>query len=507
MSTPALEFLALSKSFFGVQVLKSVSFTVPDGAILGLVGENGAGKSTLMNILGGNLAPDSGAMRLEGSEYAPHSAREAAERGIAFIHQELNLFPNLTVAENLFLDRFPQRRLMPFLDRSAMNRRAAQALREVGLQIESTCLVETLSAGERQLVEIAKALNTNARLMIFDEPTTSLTVQETEKLFALVGRLRTRGIAVIYISHTLRDIFQLCDHIVVLRDGEVAGAAAANTFTPESLISLMVGRSIGQLFPERAARAASEPLLELRKVSGRGVRDISLTIKRGEILGIAGLLGAGRSELARVIFGLERCESGEILLAGTPMRCLSPRERISQGMAFLTEDRRAEGLCFEGSVAENIALAALSDHARTPARWLIRASLQRVVRQVRDEVRLDAKARETQTVRTLSGGNQQKVVLAKWLLKKPELLLLDEPTRGVDVGAKHDIYLLINDLAERGAGILLISSDWEELLGLCDRILIMKSGQIAGELPRDRFRREDLLSAAVGAVRPEAADA
>ncbi len=391
-----------------------------------------------------------------------------------------------------------------------MNRRAVDLLREVGLEIPPDRLVETLSAGERQLVEIAKALSIDARLILFDEPTTSLSERETDRLFALISRMRARGITMIYISHTLADVFRLCDDIVVLRDGEVVGSGATKTFTTEKLVSMMVGRTVSQLFPERrslgkrgdeaeAGFATGAPLLEVNGVSQPGVlRDISFTLRRGEVLGLSGLMGAGRSELARILFGLDPRTAGEVRLNGEQLPRLSPRELIERGVAFLTENRRSEGLCLDASVGDNFTLVTLPQHGRTPLRWLAGASLKSAVERIRAVVKLDAKTSDSQPVRTLSGGNQQKVVLGKWLLHQPRVLMLDEPTRGIDVGARFEIYQLIHQLADQGAGVLVISSDMEELMGLCDRILVMCGGTLVDDLPRAQFDRERILRAALG---------
>ena len=511
MNKPLLEVTGIEKAFFAVKVLKGVSFSVPAGGMVGLVGENGAGKSTLMNILGGNLVPDAGTIRFDGNDFAPRNPQDAAKRGIAFIHQELNLFPNLTIAENIFIARFPRAGATPFIQRGEMHRRAAELLRETGLEIPPHRLVESLSAGERQLVEIARALSIDARLIIFDEPTTSLSERETSRLFALIARLRARGIAMLYISHTLADVFRLCDDVVVLRDGEVVGSGATGTFTNEKLISLMVGRTMNQLFPERRTPSrlvadpayvgteTGAPILEARGVSRPGVVDnVSFTLHSGEVLGLAGLMGAGRSELARILFGLDPCAAGEMKLNDELLPRLKPRELIRRGVAFLTENRRSEGLCLDATVADNFTLATLPRHGRTPLRWLMRDSLQAAVARIREVVKLDPKSGDTQPVRTLSGGNQQKVVLGKWLLREPKVLILDEPTRGIDVGAKFEIYQLIHALADRGAGVLVISSEMEELMGLCDRILVMRSGALVDELPRAEFDRERILRAALG---------
>ncbi len=508
---PAVAFDRIEKSFFGVKVLKGVSFGVGAGRIVGLVGENGAGKSTLMNLLGGNLQPDAGELRVNGQPYAPRHPNEARAAGIAFVHQELNLFPNLSLAENLFLTDFPLAGTgVPWIDRRALRARATKLLQQVGLDHAPDMLVERLPAGERQLVEIAKALGADARVIILDEPTTSLSARECERLFALVQQLRERGLAIIYISHALGDVLRLCDDLVVLRDGEMVGGGAAKDFTHDRLVSLMVGRQLSQLYPERrfpkrreqstssqAGLEIAAPLLSVRSLTQPGiVRDISFTLAAGEVLGISGLMGAGRSELARILFGLDPCASGEIRLNGERLTG-TPRRRIQRGLAFLTEDRRHEGLCMEASITDNMALVTLPANSRTPARFLDFAAIKSAVGRMREAVKLSPKATDAQAVRTLSGGNQQKVVLGKWLLAEPKVLILDEPTRGIDVGAKFEIYQLIHQLADRGAGVLVISSESEELIGISDRILVMRHGEISGEFQRGDFEREKILAAAL----------
>ena len=459
-----IEFTNIDKSFSGVRVLKDVSFTLPPSHTLGLVGENGAGKSTLMNILGGNHQADAGQMCLDGQPYAPRNPTDATRCGVAFIHQELNLFPNLSIAENVFLTDFPKRAGLPWIQRRTLRAKTAELLAQVGLNLPPETLVERLSAGERQLIEIAKALSIDARLIILDEPTTSLSARETDSLFTLMGRLRARGLAMIYISHILGDVLRLCDDIVVLRDGEVVGNGPASEFTTGRMISLMVGRSLNQLYPTRQSRPSPQPVLEVKSLSQPHiVHEIDFTLHRGEVLGISGLMGAGRSELARILFGLDPHTSGEIRLDGVPLGQSPPLDRIQRGLAFLTEDRRAEGLCLEASIADNIALVSLRQHARTPIRLLDTGRWRESIRAMREAVRLTAKASDAQPVKTLSGGNQQKVVLAKWLLAKPGVLILDEPTRGIDVGAKFEVYQLIHEMADRGAGVLVISSEIEEI--------------------------------------------
>jgi ribose transport system ATP-binding protein len=500
MSEPFLQFDQISKSFFGVPVLREVSLTVPRGQTLGLVGENGAGKSTLMNILGGVLRADDGRMLLDGEAYAPLAPADAAQRGVGFIHQELNLFTNLSVAENIFISDFPKRRFarLSFVDRRAMRERTKALLDVLDLRVAPETLIESLSPGERQLVEIAKALSIDARLIILDEPTTSLTSRETEQLFAVIDRLRAQGISMIYISHALEDVLRMCDEIVVLRDGAVAGSGVRADFTVERMVTLMVGRQLEQLFPLREGRLTNDAILEARALTQPGIiNNINFRLHRGEVLGVAGLMGSGRTELARILFGLDQVASGEIRAGGIVINQLSTRQRIEHGLAFLTEDRRAEGLMMDASIADNIALAALPRFAGAAALDL--ASVKKAVGKTAEAVRIKSADLYHQPVRTLSGGNQQKAVFAKWLLAEPSVFILDEPTRGIDVGAKHEIYRLINDLAARGAGVLLISSEIEELIGTCDRILVMANGEIRDCLARPEFGRERILRAALGA--------
>jgi ribose transport system ATP-binding protein len=497
-SDELLSVSVVDKSFAGVRVLNSVSFALSAGRTLGLVGENGAGKSTLMNILGGNHQPDAGRMRLGGQPYAPRNPTDATRHGVAFIHQELNLFPNLSIAENIFLTDFPRTVGLPWIQRRTLRAKTAELLVQVGLDSPPETLVDRLSAGERQLVEIAKSLSIDARLIIFDEPTTSLSARETEGLFSLMHRLRERGLSMIYISHILGDVLRLCDDVVVLRDGEVVGEGVVSEFTADRMISLMVGRNLSQLYPTRRGQATAQPVLEVKSLcQPHVVHDINLTLHRGEVLGISGLMGAGRSELARILFGLDPHASGEIRFDGSPLGRTPPLDRIQRGLAFLTEDRRAEGLCLEASIADNIALVSLRQHARTPFGLLDTSRWREGIRAMREAVRLTAKAEDAQPVNTLSGGNQQKVVLAKWLLARPNVLILDEPTRGIDVGAKFEVYQLIHELADGGAGVLVISSEIEELIGICDRLLVMRRGEIAGEFRREEFDREKILAAAL----------
>ena len=500
MSDLLLKVSGLNKSFFGVQVLRDVGFELAHGAVLGLVGENGSGKSTTMNILGGVLTRDSGRVELAGEEVAPANSRDALALGIAFIHQELSLFPNLSVEENIFLDHFPRRMdRLPFINRRALREQAKKALELIDLHVSPATPVMRLPQGERQLVEIAKALTRQARLIIFDEPTTSLTARETERLFEIINRLRRQGISIIYISHILGDVLRLCDNIVVLRDGRVVGGGPRADFTIERLVTLMVGRTIDQLFPEREAGSRPrDTALSVRGVSQPGVvKDISFDLKLGEVLGLSGLMGSGRSELARILFGLDPYAEGEIRVGEAKLPPLAPREAMDKGLAFLTEDRRGEGLMMEASITDNIVLPSLVERSSGFLRWLKPAALGEAARDVSERVRVNAKAIDRTAVRTLSGGNQQKVVIAKWLLRAPTIFILDEPTRGIDVGAKYEVYKIINQMVAAGAAILFISSEIEELIGMADRIMVMGRGEVRGFFERAHFDREALMKAAL----------
>lgn len=498
MFEPILQFDGISKSFFGIHALQDVTFSLPKGRLLGLIGENGAGKTTLMNILGGVLRPDRGDMTLRGQGYSPRNPAEATEAGVAFIHQELNLFTNLSIADNLFIDRFPRLGRSPFINKRAAKTRARQLLESLNLGLSPDTLVDRLTPGERQLVEIAKALSAGAEIILFDEPTTSLTAGETERLFGIIQDLRRQGKSMIYISHNLGNVLELADEIVVLRDGRVVDQGPKGDFTIDKMISRMVGRDISQIFPPRPARPADEIVLEVRGLSQPGiVKDIDLTLHKAEVLGLFGLMGSGRTELARILFGLEPFERGEVVMDGVLCDGASAVDSIRRGMAFVTENRREEGLLMEATIVDNVGLVALPAFASPgPARLLRARRLREAVTRVAELMRIKSGAVHRTPAKTLSGGNQQKVVIGKWLMARPRVLIMDEPTRGIDVGAKYEVYSIINDLAAQGTGILLISSELEELMGMCDRILVMSKGEIQGSFGRDDFDRERILHAA-----------
>ena len=441
MTDPILRFEGVDKAFFGVAVLKGITLDVERGSVVGLVGENGAGKSTLMNILGGVVPLDAGQMLLDGEVHSPRDPRDADRAGIAFIHQELNLFTNLTIAENFFINSFPRHAGTPILDRGRIRRRAQESLALVDLDVSPDIRVERLAPGERQLVEVAKALSVDARILIFDEPTTSLTARETERLFGIIDRLHQSGKTIIYISHILRDIMQLADAVAVLRDGALVAQGPKSDFTIHSMIAAMVGRDIEQLYPDRSSQPGDDVSLEVRQLSKAGiVHGIDLSLHKGEVLGVFGLMGSGRSELAQIVFGLDDFDEGQILIGGQPVKQLSPTRNIREGMAFVTENRREEGLMMEATVADNLSLAALPAYSTRLVNAVRSSTLATAVRETVDVLSIKVNDAFRSEAKGLSGGNQQKVVLGKWLMTKPTILIIDEPTRGVDVGAKYEIY-------------------------------------------------------------------
>lgn len=484
----------ITKRFFGVHALRDVSFELERGKILGLVGENGAGKSTLMNILGGVLEPDEGQMFLHNVPYSPKSPLDAAAAGVEFIHQELNLFTNLSVSENISISRFPCIGKSPLINKKQMRESCRKLLKSLNLDISPNILVENLSPGERQLVEIAKALSTDADILLFDEPTTSLTAKETENLFAIMRTLRDEGKSIIYISHILADVESLVDDIVVLRDGQVICGGPIGDFPINRMINLMVGREISNVFPERIPTFKDRVILKTEHVSETGmVRDINLTVHEGEIIGMFGLMGSGRTEFARMLFGVDTYKEGSISVHGEPLPKHSPRQSIKRGLAFITENRREEGLLMDYPILENIGLVSLPDFS-SPVTHLVDSKLLfKHANEIANSLRLKCSDLKNQKVKSLSGGNQQKVVIGKWLLKHPSLLIMDEPTRGIDVGAKYEVYLIMEQLAAEGTGILFVSSEVEELMAMCDRIVVWSQGEVLHEFRREEFSQEQIM--------------
>jgi rhamnose transport system ATP-binding protein len=490
-----LDAQAITKSYEGVRALKGVSFELQAGEVHALVGENGAGKSTLIKVITGAVVPDAGTLTIAGRPVPHMTPAISRALGIAAIYQQPALFPHLTVAENIAL-ALEQGGAWRRVDWRARARRAAELLSRVGAAIAPDRLVETLSMPEQQMVEIAKALGADAKALIMDEPTASLTDRETEQLFAVIERLRESGAGIIYISHRLEEIFRVADRITVLRDGETVATLPRAQVGRADLIRLMVGRELASVFPKRTV-TVGEVALELRGVTHQasGIRNVSLAVKRGEILGLAGLVGSGRTELAEVVFGLRPADEGQILVHGEARTIGSPREAIDAGIAYLPEDRRQHGVVLEMSVAANASLANLANVSR--AGLIDTAAERRAARTYVEDLRIKAASIDAD-VGSLSGGNQQKVALARWLETDPSVLILDEPTQGVDVGSKAEIHELMGKLSERGVAILMISSEMPEILGMSDRIAVMQAGRVAGTLPRDECTQDAILGLALG---------
>jgi ABC-type sugar transport system ATPase subunit len=499
--TPLVELRGVSKSFAGVRVLKDVDFEVYPGEVHALLGENGAGKSTLIKVIAGVHAPDSGAIRIGERRLTAVTPREATDGGIATVYQELLLFPELTVAENVFLGHAP-RKSLGTLDWAAMRRTARALLDSLDSHdLDVDVKVGTLSVANRQRVEIAKALSQNAKLLIMDEPTAALADADVRRLMTVVKRLRERGVGIVYVSHKLPEIFELADRVTVLRDGERIGTVPIAEVTEATLVAMMVGRAIDQLFP-KPEPMIGETVLRISGLSfGDRVQDASFELRRGEILGLAGLVGSGRTELALTVFGITPATSGSIEIDGRPVTITSPGQAKRLGIAYVPEDRGLQGLVRPMTIAQNVSMAAL----RRVARGIflnLRAETAQATASIRQ---LGIRARgPAQTVAQLSGGNQQKVVLGKWLETAPRILIMDEPTRGIDVGAKAEIHALMGRLAQEGMAILMISSELPEVLGMSDRVLVMHAGRLVATIDRTEATPETVGAAMAGA-RQEAA--
>jgi ribose transport system ATP-binding protein len=497
MAQPFLELVGISKTYPGVTALDEVSLAVTHGEIVGLIGENGAGKSTLMRILGGVTPPTSGTIRIDGQERAALTVSAAIAAGIAFVHQELNLFENLDVAANIFIGREPlYGGPLRLIDRRALHERVQPLLDRLGVDFDPDTAVADLSLAQRQLLEIAKALSLEARVVIMDEPTSSLTISETQRLIRVIADLKAHGVSVIFISHRLNEVEQCADRVVVLRDGRIAGALDRSEIQHDRMIRLMIGRDLKSLYIPPAAPPGDTALeLVALRTSTYPERSVSLSLRSGEILGLAGLVGSGRTELARAIFGIDPPHGGSVRLGGEPIRVKVPREAIDRGIYLVPEDRKRSSLLLEFSIAENISLPDLVSYARS---MIIRPGSE-TANAEEQRRKLNIKAPSVATlVGTLSGGNQQKVVLAKWLSMRPRVIIFDEPTRGIDVGSKNEIYQLMRNLADAGVAILMISSDMEEVIGVSDRILVMHEGAISGALTRPEFSEDNVLQLAVG---------
>jgi ribose transport system ATP-binding protein len=495
-TTPLLAMRGISKRFPGVVALDQVSLEVGPGEVVALCGENGAGKSTLMKILGGVYQPDAGEILVDGQPVKINNVTDAMKLGVAFIHQELNVLDNLDVAANVFLGREPRLGPLPLIDRKKIHADTEPFLKRLGLDISTRTRLDRLSIAQQQMVEIAKALSLNARIIIMDEPTSSLTLSETERLLQLVAELRSQGVSLIYISHRLGEVDHCADRVVVLRDGKNAGQLGRQQINHDGIVNLMVGREIKSFYVESVAKK-TPGYLKVRDLRSSRYPDklVSFDASRGEVLGFAGLVGAGRSEIAKAMVGLDPLASGRILLANEAVTLRNAREAIGRGIYLVPEDRRGEGLVVRMSVRENVTLPSLNRF--TAFNLISRARERKVADEQIASLNIKTPGAEA-LVLNLSGGNQQKVVLGKWLSMSPKVMILDEPTRGIDVGAKAEIYRLMRALAEQGTVILMISSDMEEILHMRDRVAVMHEGGITGVLDRADCSEENIMQLAVG---------
>lgn len=490
-----LEMLGMEKSFNTVKVLKGVDFVLEAGTVHALMGENGAGKSTLMKILAGIHKCDKGAVKIQAQEVEIVSPKHAQTLGVAMIHQELSPIPEMTVAENIYLGREPHKGV--FLDSAGLYRQTEELLLRLKVKVNPKARVGDLKVADQQLVEIAKAISLNAQIIIMDEPTSAITDKEVENLFSIICDLKKQKKGIVYISHKMDEIFRIADHITVLRDGSFVNTWAAKDINSDILIKSMVGRELTEIFPKTEV-PITDTLLEIKNFRSAGkFENISFTVKKGEIFGIAGLVGAGRSELMNALFGLDEKVQGDMIFDGEKLDIRKPGQAIDRGIAYVTEDRKGEGLVLELGVGQNMTLVSMKEMS---SGIFINSGLEKrmVSQQISDlRIKLNSPA---QKVKSLSGGNQQKVVLAKWLIRKPKLLILDEPTRGIDVGAKAEIYKLMSEYVAQGNGIIMISSEMPEVMGLSDRIMVLSNGHIGGELDRTEFVQELIMEMAVSNI-------
>ncbi|MFN5730501.1 MAG: sugar ABC transporter ATP-binding protein [Planctomyces sp.] len=493
-AVPRLEVQEIEKSFPGVRALKKVSLQVFPGEVLSVVGENGAGKSTLMKILAGVQAQDSGTLLVDGRPQQFTRVADAMQHGIALIHQELNLADNLDIGANLFLGREPRR--LGLIDEQEIRRRSLELLRRIGLNFAPETLVRELTVGQQQMVEIAKALSINARVLIMDEPTSSLSGGESARLFQVIRDLRQQGVSIVYISHRLAEVQDLSDRAVVLRDGANAGELERGQITHDNLVRLMVGRDVSRIFSRQPCQPG-RTVLEVQGVRTTAwpAHAVSFSLRAGEVVGIAGLVGAGRTELLRTLFGIDAPLAGSIVAAGQTLQLRSPQDAIAAGIALVPEDRKQQGIVLDMAIRQNIGLA--SAHRHSKAGFLSFSTEQAQSQELCSRLRVRM-PNDQARVGNLSGGNQQKVVLGKWLALRPNVLLLDEPTRGIDVGAKQEIYQLMDELAQQGLAVLFVSSELEEILGMSDRVLVMHEGRVTGQLQRDQLSEQAIMKLATG---------
>lgn len=491
---PLLELRDVHKSFAAVHALRGVSLELHAGEVHGLAGENGAGKSTVVRVIGGEHRPDAGEVLVDGEPVHFAGPRDAQQAGIAVIHQEPTQFPDLTVAENVFMGRQPLRSFRR-IDRATMNRRAAELFDSLGVPIDPGRVTRGLSIADQQIIEIGKALSADARIIVMDEPTAALSTVEAERLFRVVARLADSGAALLFISHRLEEMYEICQRVTVLRDGSLVTSATMSSLSRDELVRSMVGRSVEQLYPSRDADAGDEALV-VSGLTRTGVfADVSFSVRHGEIVGLAGLVGSGRSEVARAIFGVDTPDAGTVTVGGRKLPGGDPRATIAAGVAMVPEDRREQGLILDLSIERNATLPRLS----AVSRWgLVRRSRERALAATWAN-RLGVKRGGlADPVATLSGGNQQKVVLGKWLATEPVVLIVDEPTRGIDIGAKVEVHALLSELAASGIAVLMISSELPEVLGMADRVLVMHEGRLTAELSKEEATEEKVLQAATG---------
>ena len=490
-----IEMTGITKAFSGNVVLRDVEFSLADGEIHALMGENGAGKSTMMKILTGIYTRDAGEVKVDGVPVHFQSPKEAENLGIAVIHQELNILPHLSVAENLFLGKEKTIGRTGILKTRQMNKEATEILGRLGLHIDVRQPAGTLSVGKQQIIEIAKAINSNAKYIVMDEPTAALTDREIETLFVTIRELKAKGISFVYISHRMEEIFAICDRITILRDGEYVGVREISKTTFDEIVQMMVGRELGERFPSREC-AIGDVQLEVKNLTNKGMfEDINFSVRKGEVLAVAGLMGAGRTEVAQTIFGYRPKTSGEVLINGEKVSITNPIQAMKHRIAFVTEDRKTEGLVLDFSIKDNMTLTSLQSISKA---GVIQKNkeFEETAKYI-EQLKVRCAGAE-QSVGSLSGGNQQKVVIAKWLRTKPDVLILDEPTRGVDIGAKKEIYTIINQLAEQGVAILMISSELPEVIGMADRVLVMHEGKQTAILSKGQLTQEAIMHYATG---------
>lgn len=489
-----IEMKGINKAFGSNQVLKDAGFVLEDGEVHALMGENGAGKSTLMKILTGVYTRDAGTVIVDGKEVIYKSPQEAEKAGIVFIYQELNVLFDLTVEENLFMGKEITKGF-GICDKKAMRKKAQEAMDKMGVKIPINAVMSDLSVGQQQMVEICKALMVDAKVLIMDEPTAALTQSETEGLFKLIKSLRKKGVSIVYISHRMEEIFELCDRITILRDGTYVGTEKIKDINMDDIVRMMIGREIGERFPARDAKIGKEMLRVEGLTKGKTFKDVNFSVKAGEVLGVSGLMGAGRTEIMHAIFGNLPFESGKIFIEGKEVTIKNAREAINAGIGFITEDRKTEGLLLEKSISENIALANLGKISDKSV--VKKSKVDELVKKGIDEFHIKCFGPDHEC-NNLSGGNQQKVVFAKWVYTDPKILILDEPTRGVDIGAKKEIYSVINDLAAKGVAIILVSSELPEVLGMSDQIMVVHEGKITGIIDAKEADQEKVMTLATG---------